>query len=119
MGKEQLTNTQFLKMIKDFDSEDGKILTYLIAHDKNKNNQKVYNTLLNEYFSYYEKEIHYHGSWYEPTGTFEFVGNLPEPISYKLSKVYAKIKNEEKMKEITDSLNKNPKIKNIYDKIEL
>ena len=119
MEYKNITNKEFLKMCKEFDNEDGEKLTYLIANDKNENNQKAYNTIIRTYYSYCEKEIHMHGSWYEPTGVTLVLGTLPRPISYKISKIYEKIRNEKKLEDVKNSLKKDPEAKAIYDKLEL
>lgn len=114
-----ITNEQFLKMHKKCYGEDTERLCFLIAHDKNEKNLKAYNIILNKYFGFTEREIHIHGSWYEPTGVTDVEGTLPKPISFKLSKVYEKVKKEEELKEIHETLKNDPAAKAIFDQIEL
>lgn len=119
MQNKAITNEEFSNMCKEFDSESGKTLAYLIENDTNKNNQKIYNVILNKYFTCCEKEIHMHGSWYEPTGVINVCGIVPAPLFAKMSKICEKLKAEEKKKIIDEDLKKDAEVKAIYDQLEL
>lgn len=119
MENKTITNEEFSNMRKNFDSTSGEVLAYLIDNDPNKKNQKTYNIILNKYFTCYEREIHMHGSWYEPTGTFNVSGKVPTSLFAKMSEIRDKLRAEEKQKKIDEDLKKDPEAKAIYESLEL
>ena len=121
MEYKNITNEEFLKIPKEFEDESGKVLGFLICNDTNKNNQQIYNIILNKYSKCYKEDIRLlnHSYYEDPTGVFHVSGNVPAPLFAKMVKIYDRLQAEEKQKKIDEDLKRDPEAKAIYDKLEL